>query len=632
MLKKLRLKRSDNYDCHVATYHMSKMVIAYILGHEHELNMGSEQGLNQWDDLVVEGNDGALKYLQVKRQTTNFCDDGVLRATKTRGVNKGDPQDLSALDEAFMGLSSFYKKIDEHKKCTNSFSLVVPASSIGIKKGLDLRVLSDLCQECRKDSATSNGLEQRADKGTKDVIGWLKSWCGFTSVEQILFVLRKLTVEAIGDESLINEKTNNVLSQCFDEADSVRAIIYNYLHCEATDIGVVCPRHIIPHVERYFRTDQKIWTFYKQSEGVPDWQVDGLVVKASSDPLSHVDSLWGDGPNQSTLIINNSIPFSMSPANNDALVKSLFRLAIHLPRNSLARFADSAQGLEVVRLAVNGTLGTAKQDLSKDKLSWKDNSQYHNLANGRVLKGGVELEGEALRLHTKMYERTWLKLADAMQINLRELNGDLGPAAQTLWYRWYSLLSVSTSNRDKFLCDILKLNVERKSAISEMRVGLLTVELLAESIVFLLIVAVALGGVDARWDIISPDLEAKLVGLKYWGGTSREILVRELFHEDDNETVELIVGAEVKPVLVLPHVKLSPSEFYSVSLADDKISSDSLISSKRPKLLVTKNRRLDSLIRAGDLDSIREALQQELSSNLASREKNIMKVSSGEMI
>jgi hypothetical protein len=632
MLKKLRLKRSDNYDCHVATYHMAKMVIAYIQGHEHELNLGSEQGLSQWDDLVVESNNGSLKYLQVKRQTTNFSDDGVLKATKKKGSNKGDPQDLSALDEAFMGLSTFYEKVGEHKECTNSFSLVVPASNINIKKGLELRVLSELCQECRKVGATSAGLQQRVDKGTKDIINWLKSWCGFTSIEQILFVLAKITIEAVGDESLIAEQTNSVLKQCFDEADSARAIIYNYLHSEATDIGVVCPRHIIPHVESLFRTDQKVWTFYKQIEGVPDWHVDGLVVKTSTDPLSYVDSLWGNGINQSTLIVNNSIPFCLIPAKNDALVKSLFRLAIHLPRNSLARFADSAQGLEVARLAVNGTLGTAKQDLSKDQLGWKDNSQYHNLANGRILKNNLDLEDEALRLHAKMYGRTWLKLAEAMQVKLRELTGKLQPATQSLWDSWYAVLSVSTLERDRFLCDILKLNIEKNNAITEMRVGLLTVELMAESILFLLVVAVALGGVDARWDIISPELEAKLVGLKCWGGTSRDISVRELFYEDDDETVELIIGGEVKPILVLPHIRSSSSEFYSASLQDDKFSSDSLVSSKRPKLLVTKNRRLDGLIRAGDLDSIREELQKELSSKLASRERNIMKVGSGEVI
>lgn len=632
MLRKLRLKRSDNYDCHVATYHMSKMVIAYIQGNEHALNMGSEQGLNQWDDLVVESNDGAFNYLQVKRQTTNFCKYDALRGNKKTGKNKGDLQELSALDEAFIGLSSFYKKIDEHKECINSFCLIVPANNIDIKKGLELRVLSELCQECRKSSATSSGLEQRVDSGTQQIIKWLMSWCGFTSVEQILFVLGKLTVEAVGDENSIQERTNSILAQCFDKVDLARAAIYNYLHSEATDIGVVCPKHIIPHLESFFRADQKLWTFYKQSEGVPDWQVDGLIINTPADPLSYVDSLWGNGKNQATLIINNSIPFSMSPAKNDALVKSLLRLALHLPRNSLAQFTDSAQGLEVARLAVNGTLGTGKQDLSKDQLAWKDNSQYHNIANGRILKESLELESEAERLNTKMYDRTWLKLAEAIHVNLRELNGSLRPAAQELWGSWYSILSMSTQDRDKFLCDMLKLNVEQNNVISEMRVGLLTVELMAESILFLLVVAVALGGMSARWNFISPDLEAKLVALRYWGGTGREILVRELFYEDDEDAVELVIGGEVKPVLVLPHIKSSASEFYSASLADDKFSSDSLVNSRRPKLLVTKNRRLDQLIRRGDLDSIREELQKELSSRLASRERNIMKFGSGNII
>lgn len=108
--------------------------------------------------------------------------------------------------------------------------------------------------------------------------------------------------------------------------------------------------------------------------------------------------------------------------------------------------------------------------------------------------------------------------------------------------------------------------------------------------------------------------------------------MRELFSEDDDESVELIIGGEVKPILLLPHIKSSSSEFYSVSLRDDKFSSDSLISPKRPKLLVTKGRKLDGLIRAGDLGAIREELQKELSLKQASRERNITKVSSGEIL
>lgn len=632
MLKKLRLKRSDNYDCHVAVYHMSKMVIAYIHGNEHELNLGSEQGLDQWDDLVIERNDGSLKYLQVKRQAKNFCEYGIIRGVKTKGDNKGDPHELSALDKAFVGLSSFYNNIDDHKACVKRFCLTVPANSINIKKDLELRVLSELCQECRKDSATSSGLEQRLDGGTQNIITWLKSWCGFTSVEQILFVLKKVTVEAVGDESLIHEQTNTILAQCFDEVNLVREAIYNYLHSEATDIGVVSPKHLIPRLEGFFKIDQKVWTFYKQSEGVADWHVDGLVVNSTADPINYVDSLWENGLKQSTLIISNSIPFSMSPTKNDALVKSLFRLAIHLPRNSLACFTDSTQGLEVARLSVNGTLGTGKKDVSGDQLNWKDHAQHHNIASGRNLKDNLELEHEASYLNNKMDDRTWLKLTEVLHVHLRELNGELRPAAQELWSSWCSTFSASTLDRNKFLCDILVLNAERKHVISEMRVGLATVELMAESIVFLLIVAAAIGGTDAKWDAISPDLEAKLVGLRYWGGTGRDILVRELFSEDDDESVELIIGGEVKPILLLPHIKSSSSEFYSVSLRDDKFSSDSLISPKRPKLLVTKGRKLDGLIRAGDLGAIREELQKELSLKQASRERNITKVSSGEIL
>jgi len=623
MLKKLRLKRSDDYDCHVATYHMAKMLVDYVQGSEHSLSLGSEQGISEWDDLVIESCDGAYKYLQVKRQTTNFCASNTTRGLKTKGDYVGDKQELSPLDKAFVGLSSFYKDIAKHSGCTKEFILTVPYYNVEIKKGLELRVLAELCNECRKTSATSTGLAGRDDSGTKKVIDWLLTWCEFKDIAQIFFVLNRVKVESAGDESLIRERTASVLGQCFDQVDLVWDIIYKHLHSQATDIGVSCPKHFIALLSGCFKTDQKMWAVYQQSKGLPDWQVDGLVVDSSVEPYGYVDLLWGDGKNQAMLTINNGLPFSKKALESDALVKALFRLAIHLPRNTLAEFSSVDVGMEIARSAVNGTLGATRYDLDSTNLGWKKSANDSVVVSGRSLRKSEEFHAEATALNEKMYEYTWRKLVEKVHVLLSELVGELRVSVDELWNSWYVHLNAEVDERNQFLHDIMRVNAESKSILAELRVGLLTVGVMAESIQFFLIVAVALGGSTARWDSFNAELGTKLVALRYWGGSDRDIEVRQIFQDDDDENIEMIIGREVKPVVVLPHVRSSASELYSTSLVESKFGSDSLISSKRPKLLITKTRRLNALIRNGDMEAIRVELEGALKIKLQARDSNV---------
>ncbi|WP_146038493.1 MULTISPECIES: ABC-three component system protein [unclassified Pseudomonas] len=631
MLKKLRLKRSDNYDCHVATYHMARMVVEYIKCEEHPLSLGSEQGLDHWDDLVIENNDGSLKYLQVKRQTSNFSAYKTTRGNKTKGDEEGKPQDLSALDDAFKALSSFYEIIAKHALCTKTFTLVLPYGNIEIKKGLDVKSLSELCEECRKSSATANGLKTRADGKTKQIIEWMKSWCGFQSIDQIFFVLRKITVELLGDERSVNDLTELALSQCFDKANEVRTKIYNHLHLNATDIGAVCPKHITPLVIQHLKNRQPFWAFYQQQKGYVGWNVDGLNFGRGFEPSSYVDALWNDGSNDSVLIVNNSVEFTKKLLTNNPLIRSLFRLALHLPRTSTAEFPNANIGLEVARSAINGTFGTAKNDFGKGGITWRDGIRSLASTSTRVLTDSDDMEVEARHLSEKMYEFTWQAIIDSVNARLGDLTGGLGSATQSLWNSWVVNLNSSLADRNKFLENILSIHAEPKTIVTELRIGLSTVDLVAESIWFLLIVSVALGGSHAKWDSINTDLETKLVGLRYWGGNDNEGLVREMFTEDKEEVTESIIGGEVKPVLVLPHIKSSVNEIYCSTLADDSISANSLASPKRPKLLVTKTVKLTRLINDGDILGIREELEKSLRAHQESRNKSIKNFGSGDL-
>ncbi|POA45024.1 hypothetical protein C1894_03365 [Pseudomonas sp. FW305-3-2-15-E-TSA2] len=241
------------------------------------------------------------------------------------------------------------------------------------------------------------------------------------------------------------------------------------------------------------------------------------------------------------------------------------------------------------------------------------------------------MEVEARHLSEKMYEFTWQAIIDSVNARLGDLTGGLGSATQSLWNSWVVNLNSSLADRNKFLENILSIHAEPKTIVTELRIGLSTVDLVAESIWFLLIVSVALGGSHAKWDSINTDLETKLVGLRYWGGNDNEGLVREMFTEDKEEVTESIIGGEVKPVLVLPHIKSSVNEIYCSTLADDSISANSLASPKRPKLLVTKTVKLTRLINDGDILGIREELEKSLRAHQESRNKSIKNFGSGDL-
>ena len=73
MLQKLRLNKADKYQLIIATSYISKMLVNFVQGKEHYLDIGCEQGdIPTWDDLVIQSTQGVYEHVQIKRQTTKL--------------------------------------------------------------------------------------------------------------------------------------------------------------------------------------------------------------------------------------------------------------------------------------------------------------------------------------------------------------------------------------------------------------------------------------------------------------------------------------------------------------------------------------------------------------------------------
>ena len=124
MLKKLALDKTKEYEKHIALEEISEMLVNFAKGLSHHSAIGAEQGdIDGWDDFVIETKDKSKVYIQVKRQTTDFSTDAIVRDRYKKGKREGELKDLSVLDEAFKSLADI--TIDDRHKL-DQFWLVLP--------------------------------------------------------------------------------------------------------------------------------------------------------------------------------------------------------------------------------------------------------------------------------------------------------------------------------------------------------------------------------------------------------------------------------------------------------------------------------------------------------------------------
>lgn len=621
MLKKLRLKKADQYELAIATSYIADMLVGFIEGHEHYHELGCEQGgIQKWDDLVLKDSEEIYTHVQVKRQTTDFDERDV------SNLYQGAPYKgkASPLDETMASLAKWVEDNDEEAvKKRKKFIIELPSGDISIKSNKDLnldfevRHFHDLCSQFN-DATTVEGLksQQSACDDTNNLFLWLTKWCDFMDWSHILNAMLILEIKDSGRENVIHERVERDLCRCFKDGKSVRKKIQEYINENSNYPDTITPRLFMHELVAHLRDDLSTWTQYQNDNG---WSVAGIHDERRDGiekPSRVVNKLWGGDNKKRALKVSASSPSNLY----EMLPRHIVHLALHIQAPSSAYFQDLPAWRNVTENSIV-TLGTDDNDLIKN-LSWVENtaplsaSEPHDLTSTRE----CDEQAESLLLH--IYDTTWKNVYTELEKEISSMKkSDLKYAVDERWVSWKKKLNQDPVERNNLLKKMLKPTCESENIQAELRVGLKTVGILVKGLLMHLVVSVALDSKESGWRECKGS-KLQVIALSHWSGPAGSPRkARDL--ADDAAS---ILGKEPASILILSRVKDTPEVLYEETLASSSITQNHLATAHRPELLVTNYRALRKLIENGDISSIREHLEKSLNAYQTSQEESLNKV------
>lgn len=588
MQKKLKLKLSDAYDCLVATQFATESVIAYLEDDEHCQRIGVEQGtIEEWDDIVLHGWKDKTVHCQVKRQLEHFCNLGLTRELKTKGKGKGiEMQELSALDSAFEKLGKYYEKIIDNGDSSKLFRLVVPYPNIQIKKNLTLNNLKEVYLSCQKAGATIETFKEEQGHTIK-VREWLKSWCDFQTEELIFRCLSNLEIVTLGDETEIKDKIISKLRGWFEKPDVVEGKIRNFISVNASAVHSLTPRLIVDNINEYLRLDQRMWTRYSRTD-VLSWKISGTLCshQKNIEPQAEIiNKLWksSEGRKYELQFAHSSNTFSNQP-----LDISLLRLALHV-NNNVNISAKESSGWKVnVTQRVRYTLGTSNNDLSH--MNWIDKTNFRESSEYRELNTSSNLEQESKLLEKHMNLFTWENIKTNVNTKILDQHqGEVRDAMEILWSSWKSEIENDSSLQATIASNMLSTNVENCLVLGRLRAGPRTVDLIGESLIMMLHLAIGLNLEDLGWKRFCDSQSIKVVALLFWAGTQQNNSnIRRFFDRDNDQQRSEFLGSETAKILVLPSSSISDSIIYGRHLASEVQEGDGIADSRTPLAVINQ--------------------------------------------
>lgn len=614
MLKKFRLERTSAYERLVIAQRLAQMLEWFIEGIPGPVEVGSEQGgIPNWDDIVVRHETDVLEHIQVKRQATPFC-----TARSLRGADARAP---SALDKAFVSLADWSLPSADNDLATRRFVLEFASLGVDIKKDLTVAHLEQLCNACKGAGATAAGLSARMaqDTPTKRAYEWLTSWAGFQDWEHIRRALSRLTVKISGLEADLEGRVHESLARHFTDTVGAREALLAYIGREATDVSsITCPplmRHLYP----FARPDLVTWTQYRSDRASTGWVISGThgINDAQIEGASLVvDALWRADGAQRKLRIAAECP-QQDPAS-PSLAAAILRLALHLQGGSQGILANEPGWRARAKHDLGHTLGIGESDL--DNLAWVGDTQKLASSAERALEGIVPSREEATRLASAMDDAVWKLVVEKVHDRLQNV-GDpsLLQAMETMWIAWRNALDQAPDVRSILLAQLFYPVGEGRNAKHLLRVGPLTVDLLATALETMLLVAVAVGGNDSSWDEFTQCGAVTTIALKRWSGPSGTPAgVREIL----SDGLSGLLGPGTSPVVVLSGVEVPAAFVLSEGLADDASVSTSMGSPRAPHLLVTRWRIQRQLLHE-DLETVKSFFREQLRGHQEARQSAI---------
>ncbi len=252
MQRKLALNQTQIYEQHIATYEIANMLVDFIKGKKHYLCIGSEQGVDKWDDLIIEKENNFHIHVQVKRQiASDFGDsnDTCIRNRYLQGKRNGAFRDLSPFDKSIKSLADWLSN-SINNPATKEFWFELPEKNTEIKPGLKILHFYDLCENLyRHNGTTISDLAHLAQNNSnvKNCYDWLTTWCDFQNWTHIIKMLPILKIKDSGLESDIKQKTEDKLKEVFqtDKATEIHDKILLFTHLNQTPAGGISPRSIL---------------------------------------------------------------------------------------------------------------------------------------------------------------------------------------------------------------------------------------------------------------------------------------------------------------------------------------------------------------------------------------------------
>ena len=606
MLKKLHLDQTKTYEVCIATYKISEMLIAFIQGRKHFLRIGSEQGdIPTWDDLIIEHDDGQLEHIQIKRQHTDFSTSPPIRGYVNEGKSNQRLQDLSPLDKSLLSLAKW--TIDNDPLNSNPkrlFVIEVPDNTQLIKEGITISHLSNFCHNVITPSTTPESLAtlEASDNNTKRLFQWLTHWCEFKDWQHILTAFKALKIKQTGNEVDIESRTETLLNSCFHTSDKVRKQIHTYITDNSSYTSAISPRPLFGELKDFYLPSIVTWTQYDKTGTV--WNISGINdTDHDSIELAPkvVKGLWNSA--QST-----SLKVKTVSTLDEDLPVSFIRLIVHFPNLATAHLNNSTKWKEHLKVSVGGTLGISDDDCHS--LSIIEDVEPYASSDQRPLNLITDARKEAEALKISMDEHTWSAICDSVHNRLLAMTtSELLDAIELRWSKWKAELDTDEKERLK-LCSLMLLpNAEGQEINVCVRYGPKTSKLIAEGIIMLLVVSVALGDESLGWKLLNNSMSVETRAIKYWSGPSGE---QRKIRKLASTGIEKLIGKESSKVLILSGIENSASDINEESLAYDPSQNNSMASPHKPLLIVTNSTKVNRLIEQGNIANLQKYFNDEI--------------------
>lgn len=626
MLKKLSLDKTKIYEKTFALEQIAKMLYHFVAGTPGVQEIGAEQGdIPIWDDFVIKNHDLSTTYVQIKRQTTDFCKDkeneGVIRTTYVKGKSPGQLRELNTLDKTMEALAKATMN-NSHEK--DKFWFCFPGEKIYIKKELTIQELRRF-KENIKDTTQGEDLKKMADAdaSAKNIYLWLTTWCGFRDWNHIVSAFKRLEINMIEYETDIERRAKDLLERMFvfTDIDTVKALIFNFLDENSTYAGSFRPREMLKVLQDYLLPQIDRWTLFQADR--LSWSIAGINDLEDIERAHAVaKAFWTEHRYRNDLKIFGKY------SKNCKITKSLMHIALHQKYMISSQCGNAEEWEQHIKNAVGGTLGTGEDDCG-DIHVHKDKNEYSYLEYRR-LDTLCKKEDYSKLLEDELYLITLEDVAEKIDKKIENLNAcELRDKLELCWNDWFEKLKDSPEQLQELFSSILHPQAEGNSVSGELRVGCKTTGLISEAMFLLMVVVVVLSKSNIYdWAILDNDLCVKVIGLMYWSGSADS--EKDIVEIDDYRNINQLLAGENEEILILSGTKTAASDLLSTDLTENSAHNGLLTDRKQPQIVISNERKWKRLIQEGKMDEIRDHLKAQIKKYNLVKSNSIEHVIGGE--